>query len=376
MARPPVLFLFLEIFTKEGGIQTYNKDVFREYLQLDAVPEADIFLLRDSSTVDNPFECEHVRFHYFHARNPALSRLWFALSVFTYLLTRRPQRVFCGHLKLAPLTHGLCRVFHIPYTVMTHGKEVWSPLPEGDRRSLSHADAIWTVSRYTRNRTAQANQLDSQQFKLLPCAVDGEVFKPGEKSLELIQNYGLHHARVLMTVARLWSGDIYKGVDVTIRALPKILMAYPDVKYLVVGRGDDQPRLATLAEELGVGDRVVFAGFVPAEQLVDHYRLADGYVMPSQEGFGIVYLEAMACGVPVIAGDNDGSADPLQDGRVGWQVPHRDPDAVAHACIELLSGTDPRCNPVWLREQALASFGRTAFRQQLSMLLSTTLSKK
>jgi len=115
-----------------------------------------------------------------------------------------------------------------------------------------------------------------------------------------------------MTVARLWSGDIYKGVDVTIRALPKVAQDEQEVKYLVIGRGDDRPRLEKLAQDLGVGDRIIFAGFVPTEELVDHYRLADAYIMPSQEGFGIVYLEAMACGVPVLAGDGDGSADPLQ----------------------------------------------------------------
>jgi len=105
---------------------------------------------------------------------------------------------------------------------------------------------------------------------------------------------------------------------------------------------------------------VIFAGFVPAEELVDHYRLADAYIMPSQEGFGIVYLEAMACGVPVLAGDADGSADPLQDGRLGWQVPHRDPEAMAAACIEILKGGDIKCDGEWLRQEAIGAFGKWA----------------
>jgi glycosyltransferase involved in cell wall biosynthesis len=172
-----------------------------------------------------------------------------------------------------------------------------------------------------------------------------------------------------MTVARLWSGDIYKGVDVTIRALPAIAKVVPKVKYLVIGRGDDQPRLAKLAQDLDITERVVFAGFVPTPELVKHYRLADAYIMPSQEGFGIVYLEAMACGKPVVAGDADGSADPLQDGHLGWQVPHRDPAAVACACIEILQGEDQRCDGVWLREQCLASFGKEALTQRLKQLL-------
>ncbi len=373
MAHSPLLFLFLELFTKEGGIQTYAKDIFQEYARLDGMPKADVFLLRDKKDSTNPLETDTVRFHSFCSPMPTLGRLRFSTALIWYVMTRRPQRVLCGHIKLASLTRLICQWFSVPYTVIIYGKEVWEPLPEGDRTALSQAESIWAISRYTRDRTCEANHLDPTKFQMLPCAFHDDAFTPGDKPAELVQKYHLYNTKVLLTVARLWSGDIYKGVDVTIRALPKILIAHPDLTYLVVGRGDDQPRLAKLAEDLNVRDRVVFAGFVPTDQLAAHYRLADGYVMPSQEGFGIVYLEAMACGIPVIAGDSDGSADPLQDGQVGWQVPHRDPDAVAHACIELLNGTDPRCNSAWLRQKALESFGRHAFRQQLSTLLSTTI---
>jgi glycosyltransferase involved in cell wall biosynthesis len=91
--------------------------------------------------------------------------------------------------------------------------------------------------------------------------------------------------------------------------------------------------------------------------------------MPSQEGFGIVYLEAMACGKPTLSGDADGSADPLQDGRLGWRVPHRDPDAVAAACLEILKGQDRRCDGQWLRQETLAKFGKEALQKELKELL-------
>jgi phosphatidylinositol alpha-1,6-mannosyltransferase len=94
-------------------------------------------------------------------------------------------------------------------------------------------------------------------------------------------------------------------------------------------------------------------------------------VMPSQEGFGIVYLEAMACGIPVLSGDADGSADPVQDGRVGWRVPHRDPEAVAKACIEILVGTDRRCDGSWLRQETLAYFSPESLQKQLRSLLNS-----
>ncbi|MEB3212620.1 MAG: glycosyltransferase family 4 protein, partial [Leptolyngbyaceae bacterium] len=259
----PILFLFLEIFSQEGGIQTYNKDLFNAYIHLESCPQADVFLLRDQRIEPNPFEHERLHFHYFHSAFATLGRLRFAAATLFYVLRKRPQRIFCGHLKLARLTHFICRAFNVPYTVMTHGKEVWEPLPKGEQQALAQADQIWTVSRYTRDRTCTANHLNPSQFRLLPCAVDGDAFTPGAKSNHLLHTYGLEHAHVLLTVTRLWSGDIYKGVDITIRALPKILGAFPTVKYLVVGRGDDQPRLAQLAHDFGVGDRVIFAGFVP-----------------------------------------------------------------------------------------------------------------
>lgn len=379
-AKSPYLFLFLEIFSREGGIQSYIQDIFRSYLALPNQPSADVFLLRDSQDCDNPFQSSSLKFHCFKTQSPLLGRLSLAKALLTYLLHDRPQRVFCGHIKLAPLVWSICRPLGIPYTVLTYGKEVWEPLPLLARRALQQADSIWTISRYSRDLACTTNQLNPNKIHFLPCAVDGDAFTPGEKSAELVEKYGLAGSRVLMTVARLWSGDIYKGVDVTIRALPAIAQVFPTVKYLVIGRGDDQPRLANLAQELGVADRVVFAGFVPTAELVDHYRLADAYVMPSQEGFGIVYLEAMACGVPVLSGDADGSADPLQDGELGWQVPHRNVEAVAQACLEMLQNIeasaqglphDRRCDGTWLRQQAIDRFGKAALIQQLQNLLAT-----
>ena len=174
----------------------------------------------------------------------------------------------------------LCRWLKIPYTVLTYGKEVWYELPEREKKALASADRVWTISRYSRDLASKANQIPTSKFDMLPCVVDGSIFTPGSAPDELIERYQLQGSRVLTTVARLWPGDIYKGVDVTIRALPKILVAFPNVKYVVIGRGDDQPRLAQLAVDLGVAEQVVFAGFVPDEELIDHYRMADVYVMP------------------------------------------------------------------------------------------------
>ena len=365
------VFVFLEIFSCEGGIQSYVKGILQAYSQLDGV-DADVFLLRDSAGVENPFGSEQLRFHYCKANLPTIGRATLTIALFTHLLRHRPQRVFCGHILLAPLIETLCQPLGIPYTVLTYGKEVWERLPDRKARSLRNADRIWAISRYSRDRACEANQLQRDRVDFLSCAVDGAVFQPQAKDADLVQRYQLENCKVLMTVARLWTGDPYKGVDVTIRALPQILQVFPEVKYLVIGRGDDQPRLAKLAADLGVSDRVVFAGFVATEALPKHYCLADAYIMPSQEGFGIVYLEAMACGVPVLSGNTDGSADSLQDGRLGWRVAHRDPAEVATSCIEMLKADDLRCDGQWLRQQSLEIFGKPAFAQRLKQLLTAS----
>jgi phosphatidylinositol alpha-1,6-mannosyltransferase len=366
------LFIFIEVLGCEGGIQSYVQDVLRAYTQIPEPPPADVFLLRDGPQDLPTFEPGPLRFHYFKSKQVMVSRIWLTLALIGRLIGQRPSHVFCGHINLVSLISRLCQLFNVPYTVLTYGKEVWYPLPSAERQALVKAQSIWTISRYSRDLACQANQVSPDKVHLLPCVVDGQKFTPAPPSPTLQAHYGLQEALVLMTVARLWPGDIYKGVDVTIRALPAITRQFPQVKYLVIGRGDDQPRLAQLARDLGVAEQVVFAGFVSTAALVDHYRLADVYVMPSKEGFGIVYLEAMACGVPVIAGNDDGSADPLQDGRLGWQVSHRDPAAVADACIAALSGHDPRCEGTWLRQETLKRFSAKALTHQLAQLLAPT----
>ncbi|MBE9040765.1 glycosyltransferase family 4 protein, partial [Oscillatoriales cyanobacterium LEGE 11467] len=283
------IFVFLEVFSGEGGIQSYVKDILRTYGNLvssNKARTADIFLLRDSRGCINPLDDRPLAkpspltFYYLQTQPLWLGRIRLAATLLIQLLRERPDRVFCGHINLAPLIRILCEPLGIPYTVLTYGKEVWDPLPKLHRDALQQAQSIWTISRYSRDLACRANQLDPQKFQLLPCAIQGQLFTAGPKPPHLIAKYGLEDSKVLMTVARLWSGDIYKGVDVTIRSLPKLLQKFPDVKYLAIGRGDDRPRLEKLAKDLGVADRVIFAGFVPDEELPDHYRVADAYIMP------------------------------------------------------------------------------------------------
>ncbi len=154
--------------------------------------------------------------------------------------------------------------------------------------------------------------------------------------------FDLGERPVLSSVARLVE---WKGQDVVLRGLPRLLDRIPDLMYLIVGDGPYRPRLERLAEELGVRDHVVFAGFVPAAELPSYYRASRALVVPSREfrrglpveGFGIVYLEAAACGVPAIGGRGGGTDESIVDGVTGYRVDPRDPAAVADAALELLT---------------------------------------
>ena len=173
-----------------------------------------------------------------------------------------------------------------------------------------------------------------------------------------------------MTMGRLEASERYKGIDEVIVAMPRLLARFPTLKYLIVGDGSDRARLQALVERVGISENVIFAGRIPESEKVAHYNLADAYVMPSTgEGFGIVLIEAAACGVPVIGSLADGSQEALLGGRLGRLVDPRDRDAIVQAVTKALEEPIPGRSPLiehfgeerfqervgaWLEEQAIA----------------------
>jgi glycosyltransferase involved in cell wall biosynthesis len=162
-----------------------------------------------------------------------------------------------------------------------------------------------------------------------------------------------------------------------VRALPEIRRELPDVRYLLVGAGPDRARIENLAIEIGVRDAVVFTGSVSDAELSDHYNLCDLFAMPSKaEGFGIVYLEALACGKPVIAGNKDGSADALANGDLGLLLDPDDIAAIAREAVRVLRKIHPHpkiFRPEVLRARVTELFGFDTFGLKLRALLKPFL---
>jgi phosphatidylinositol alpha-1,6-mannosyltransferase len=254
------------------------------------------------------------------------------MAAFRATLAERPvQVVFCGHLYMAPLAAGIAKLLGARLWVQVHGIEAWKELSDLHRRSAQGADLVTSVSRYTRRRLLEWTDIDPVRVKVLPNTFD-QRFGPGPKPNYLLDRHCLGGKKILMTVSRLDPTERYKGQDRVIRILPQLLRTHPELAYLIVGDGGDRSRLEALVAEFGVEDRVRFAGLVPTDELPDYFRLADVYVMPSTgEGFGIVFLEAMASGTDVVGGNSDGSLDALGDGALGRAIDPEDPEELASA---------------------------------------------
>ncbi|MQY15292.1 GDP-mannose-dependent alpha-(1-6)-phosphatidylinositol monomannoside mannosyltransferase [Streptomyces sp. RB5] len=228
----------------------------------------------------------------------------------------------------------------------THGHEAaWAQLP-GARRLLrrigEHTDTLTYLGEYTRSRIARAlTPAAASRMVQLPPGVDEKTFHPGSGGAALRERLGLAGRPVVVCVSRLVPR---KGQDTLIEGWPRVLAAVPDAVLLIVGGGPYQHELEKLAAASGVGDSVRFTGPVAWAELPAHYGAGDVFAMPCRtrrggldvEGLGIVYLEASATGLPVVAGDSGGAPDAVLPGVTGYVVPGGSPTAAAERIAQLL----------------------------------------
>lgn len=220
----------------------------------------------------------------------------------------------------------------VKLVLITHGIEVWRPFAAWKRRMLGKVDLFLPVSHFTKDKMKQLYGLPEEKFSVMNNCLDPFLEEPLQKNkaTHLLERYGLDSSsRVLLTVSRMVDTEQYKGYDRVLESLPALIPHYPNLRYLLVGKYDsaEKQRLDAIIKKLGLQHKVIFTGFVPDEEMALHFKLADLFIMPSEkEGFGIVFIEAMFYGLPVIAGNKDGSVDALCNGELGTIV---DPDNLA-----------------------------------------------
>ena len=289
-----------------------------------------------------------------YRRPAAFAKPWhiqapgFSAAMTEILLRERPQVAQIATVHDAHMGMWLRRWFNIPYVVYAHGNEILG-VSQSDwqkpRLSLMNADRILAVSRFTAQLLGEIG-VPAEKIEIIHPGCDIHHFHPREPNPDLRDKLlgGKVNSRVILSVGNLVSR---KGHDVVIKALPLLMEKIPDVVYLIVGDGGYRKELEDLAAALGVRERVILAGQVSHQSLPDVYALSDVFIMPSRaqlescdvEGFGIVFLEAGACGKPVIAGRSGGVEDAVLDGVTGILVNPVDVDDVANALTQVLSDT-------------------------------------
>jgi len=255
---------------------------------------------------------------------------------------RRAKVVIAGHPFLAPVARGARFFARAAKTVVwTHGLEVWAPLSILRRRALRNADLVIAPTNDTANHVATQQDVPRERIRVLPWALDPqfEALLAAKPAPALPGNFPT--GRVILTVGR-WCGDErYKGMDTLITALPRLLMEWPDVQLVAVGEGDDQEWLEQIADGRGVRRHVHFLSGLSYAEIAACYQACEIFALPSRgEGFGLVYLEAMSCGKPVIGGAHGGAPEVIDDGKTGYLVQHGEAGQLATSLEALLANPE------------------------------------
>lgn len=361
-----ISFLMLTAFSSTGGIEKFNKALMKALVELQ---ERHRYTVSFAAMHDRGVDTDYVparNFQPFFGK-----RIRFVL--FTFLQSLRCDHLMIGHLNLA-VVGVLFKLFRPgkKLTVICHGLEVFEPVSGLKKQLLQKADHILAVSAFTKKKLIDLQGVPAERISIFPNTLDPGFQLPAvfSKPAFLKNRYGIEEREwVIFTLTRLNSNEGYKGYDKVISVLPHLIKKGIPCKYILAGKADavEERRIRDLIAANNMQEYVICTGFLANEEITDHYLLADVFVMPSKgEGFGIVYLEAMACGLPVIAGNKDGSVDALKQGELGTLVNPDSLDEIEQA-ITNQYGHQPKKQA--LQQALLQEFGFEQYKKRVEDFL-------
>lgn len=381
-----ILILATDIYTR-GGIARYTCSFASAWVDLLGPGNVDVLALL---AYGDPPDA-HPRFRVIGPvtnRLTVTAKVKFAIKALA-LARNKYDLIVCSFLGLAPVAATICFLYKTPFWVVCHGTEVWGPLPPHKRLALQEADRLLSVSRFTAEKLSEIHKIPEQKISLVRNAIPDHFERLLRAGAAARGSEAVARERLLLSVGSLSTGHSYKGFDTVIRALPLLLKRTPDLRYVIVGEGDDRPRLEKLAAEHKVKSLVTFAGSVSDNQLAEYYRSCDVFVLPSKtaekdgtwkgEGFGRVYVEAALAGKPVVGSLGGGAAEAVVHGKTGILVDPTSVEATARAIIEILEkptvAAQMGCEG---RKWATQCFTQNALRAAVGELLflATDLSKR
>jgi len=367
-----IVLYSLQTFSTTGGIQKMTRTLAHSLYQLSKRNKWDFKLW---SVYDSNHDLMPQYLPAGNFRGFGVNRIKFVLN--TILNAKKPDVIIISHINMAII--GLlikainpgCKVW-----LIAHGIEVWRPLSFLKKSFLNRCDKIICVSNFTKQQMINLHQADAAICKVLNNAVDPFMklpvtfVKPGH----LFKRYRLTgNGPVLFTLTRLASTEQYKGHDQVIKVISKLRIKFPGIKYILSGQYDhkEEIRIQKLITACKVDEEVILTGFVDETELADHFLLADLFVLPSKkEGFGIVFIEALACGLPVVCGNSDGSIDAICNGALGTAINVDDLAELETAIAGNLKTPLTENKRQYLQDQCLLNFNETGYMNKLEELIN------
>ena len=335
-----ILFLTLRVFSATGGIEKVCRLAGRA-LHLSAVENSDN-KVKIFSMYDEPADVNELYFPTAIFTGFGKSKVQFIAAAVKEGISN--QLIILSHVNL--LVVGYLVKLISPKTkvvLIAHGIEVWRVFPKWKKMMLNKYDLILPVSEFTKTRMMELYDIPEKKLTVLNNCLDPFLPLPlkAKKNDRLLQLYGINeNDTVLFTLTRMAKGERYKGYDHVIQAVFELRHIKPSIKYLIVGKYDEseKARLDEIITSLSLQGNIILTGFIPDDEIAVHFNLADIYIMPSQkEGFGIVFIEALYYGKPVIAGNIDGSVDALKNGIFGLLVNPTNQQQITDAIIEVIT---------------------------------------
>jgi glycosyltransferase involved in cell wall biosynthesis len=360
--RKKVLALVTDAFGGTGGIAQYNRDFIGALAassSIDTVTVAPRVISREIQPLPALVE---------HLPGAAASKAAFVQTVAKLSKPGAFDLVVCGHINLLAVAYPAAKRIGAQLILIVYGAEVWTRKNPVVRRMLKRADAVISISRFTRDRLLAWAPVANDRVFIIPNAIDLDAF---DERLAAKPDLQLEGRPVLLTLGRMDAEEKGKGFDEIMELMPQLIAEYPDIMYYAAGDGSDRQRLMQKARDLGVGDHVVFPGYVSEAEKPAIFRAADVYVMPGRlEGFGYVFLEALAAGTPVIGSSLDASREAMKDGEWGVVVDPQDRGGLRAAIRTAIA------KPLVPQRRELEYFSNRQFNKRTDAMLDHVLGLK
>lgn len=334
-----MLFLTLETFSQTGGVQMASRSMTKALAALCDQENQPFQML---SLCDRTNDLPPAYFPKQTLRGFAYRKMVFSMAALTS--AKLTGTVILAHINLLPLAWVINLLSPTTRIILiAHGKEVWGIMSQWKRRFLNSKIEIWAVSKFTKSKLVIEHRICRDRIKVLNNCLP-PAFRIPEclaKPEPLLKAHNITAScPVLLTMTRMNLYEWDKGYDLVLESLPEVLSQFPELKYFLIGSisNAEQQRLRSKITTLDLEANVIITGFVSDEQLTAYHLMADIFVLPSsKEGFGLVFLEAAACGSKIIGGNRDGSVDALMEGQLGTLVNPFSKVEITAAIIKLLA---------------------------------------